>query len=360
MGQGDRGARQDQAQRRRRGRAHPRRHPRLAGQDLSEGGGAVPPRLRGAAQHPQALPAVLALGQPDADASRAQHHRAAGQRGQDRLQRRQARRYLRDPLRRRARPDQLGLYPAVHLRPGYADRLRRCVRQLQADLAADVGDGRRRRLRDGAPAGFRGGGPGDHPVRNADGSVPDGDPAVHQPVPARQRHGEDAAPPDVGVAHDPAGAGRRRGRAGSDARSDHLRRRGLEADPGRRRRGRPDGSRLDHEDPHRRSDDPRLHPALCPGVRGNPARVLHQLRPHRAGGSAGPAPARPCVRVATERPDREGSREARRRLLRCHHLCPARNRALGSDRPRECREQPPARPRAALGKFATADNEEAL
>ena len=197
---------------------------------------AVPPRLRGAAQHPEALPAVLALGQPDADAGRAQHHRAAGQRREDRLQRRQARRHLRHPLGRRARPDQLGFHPAVHLRPGDADRLRRRVRQLQADLAADVGDGRRRRLRDGAPAGVRSGGPGDHPVRDADGPVPDGDPALHQPVPARQRDREDAPPADVGVAHDPAGAGRRGGGAGGDARPDHLRRRGLEADPRRRRR----------------------------------------------------------------------------------------------------------------------------
>ena len=56
----------------------------------------------------------------------------------------------------------------------------------------------------------------------------------------------------------------------------------------------------------------------------------------------------------------QGSREARRRVLRRDHLCAARDRALGC--------QPPARMRAAArrgrgrpsGKFATADNEEAL
>ena len=147
------------------------------------------------------------------------------------------------------------------------------------------------------PARLRGGGAGDHPVRDADGPVPDGDPALHQPVPARQRDGEDAPPPDVGVAHDPAGAGRRGSRAGGDARSDHRRRRGLEADARRGRRGRRRGRRLGDEDPDGRADDPRVHAALRACVRGDPARVLHQLRPHRAGSCAGAAPARPRLRV---------------------------------------------------------------
>ena len=123
-----------------------------------------------------------------------------------------------------------------------------------------------------------------------------------------------------------------------------------------------DGSGLGNEDPDGRADDPRLHAALRAGVRGDPARVLHQLRPHRAGSAALVLVLRGLAfALATERPDRQGSRQARRRVLRRDHLCAARHRALGCGRTRERGEQPPERRREPLsGKFATADNEEAL
>ena len=198
---GQRGG-QDQDRRRRGGAEDPDRHPPVAREHPRQGAGRIPPRLPDAPQHPGRLHAVLALARQDHEAGRQEHDGHPGRRRRGRRADGELQGDRRPQRRGREQPHQLGVHAVLHRRAGDGSGARRRVRQLQADRAADVRDGRRERLHHRDAAHLRGRGAGDHPGRGLDGPVPDGVAAHHAPVSAHRQPERPHAPAHgVDLAH---------------------------------------------------------------------------------------------------------------------------------------------------------------
>ena len=151
----------------------------------------------------------------NADRGRQEAGRAAERRGRGRCAHGEVRGDQRKTDKAEQMLDGLGLHAVRDRAAGDGGRRGRRVHQLQADRAADVGDGRGGRLPHQLAAHLRGGGAGDHLGRGVDGPVPDGGAAHHAPLPAHRRPERPHAPAhdvDRAVLLSPSPASRRRSR----------------------------------------------------------------------------------------------------------------------------------------------------
>ncbi len=311
LGRSRRRGRADQERRRGSGAEDPRRDPPVGRAHPRQVHQRIPPRLRGAARHSRGVPPVLALDREDAETGRQEDVGPRGQRG-DRgradeeipANRLQDRRGAVDPV-------ELRLHAVQHRRDRPHGGAGRRVHQLQADRAADVGNGRRRRLPHRVAAHLGSGRARHHPRRGVDGTVPDGGAAHHAPLPAhRQPERPRAAPHGLDLARAAGDARRHRGGPGADARHADRRQAGAAA-VARHGAGGGGDRRLGGAHPDGRPDAARLHPAVRARLRGGPARIVHPLgAEHR--------------RVAVCRPGPDsGIRAARPRESRAAHDPPA-------------------------------------
>ena len=147
----------------------------------------VPARLRGPPQDPRRLHAVLALAGQDPRPGRPQDDEPRRPRGRHRFADGALRADREEDRPRRACAHGVGADAVLHRHAGARHRRGRRADQLQADRAADVGDGGRGGLPHGFAAHFRSCRAGDHLRRGDHGPVPHGDAEDHAPLPEDPR-----------------------------------------------------------------------------------------------------------------------------------------------------------------------------